>query len=100
MCRLGRFDGARNHFRIAGQQTDVSDMQRLEKVEKHLAKCLAARKSCDWNSVIRESDAAVVAGADCASKVREPINPLHKLLSLLFCVLFNRCQKRIFIIRE
>jgi len=53
-------------------------MQRLEKVEKHLAKCLAARKSCDWNSVIRESDAAVVAGADCASKVREPINPLHK----------------------
>jgi DnaJ family protein C protein 7 len=78
MCRLGRFDGARNHFRIAGQQTDLSDIQRLEKVEKHLAKCLAARKSCDWNSVIRESDAAVVAGADCASKVWEPINPLHK----------------------
>lgn len=80
--RLGRFDGARNHFRIAGQQTDLSDMQRLEKVEKHLAKCLAARKSCDWNSVIRESDAAVVAGADCASKVfafkAEALLKLHR----------------------
>ncbi|CAM6038647.1 unnamed protein product [Sphagnum compactum] len=80
--RLGRFDGARNHFRIAGQQTDLSDMQRLEKVEKHLAKCLVARKSCDWNSVIRESDAAVVAGADCASKVfafkAEALLKLHR----------------------
>jgi hypothetical protein len=57
-------------------------MQRLEKVEKHLAKCLAARKSCDWNSVIRESDAAVVAGADCASKVfafkAEALLKLHR----------------------
>jgi DnaJ family protein C protein 7 len=87
MCRLGRFDGARNHFRIAGQQTDLSDMQRLEKVEKHLAKCLAARKSCDWNSVIRESDAAVVAGADCASKVREPINRPQITFSSFLCAL-------------
>ncbi|KAL5662402.1 hypothetical protein ACJX0J_029527, partial [Zea mays] len=35
--------------------------------EKHFGRCLDARKAGDWKSVLRESDAAIAAGADsCA----------------------------------
>ena len=60
---------AKRHFRLAGQQTDVADLYRMEKIEKHVAKCFEARKNGDWDTVVMESDAAVVAGADSASQV-------------------------------
>lgn len=67
--RLGRLDGARRHFKISGEQADLSDLQRMEKIGKHVAKCFEARKVTDWQTVVRESDAAVVAGADSAPQV-------------------------------
>lgn len=69
MCRLGRIISAKKHFKLAGQQTDLADLYRMEKIEKHVAKCFEARKNGDWDTVVMESDAAVVAGADSASQV-------------------------------
>ncbi|KAJ7542635.1 hypothetical protein O6H91_09G004400 [Diphasiastrum complanatum] len=69
LLRLGRAEDARKHFKAAGSLSDQRDMQRSDIIFRHVAKCLEARSVRDWASVIRESDAAVVAGADSASKV-------------------------------
>ncbi|XP_024520346.1 TPR repeat-containing thioredoxin TTL1-like [Selaginella moellendorffii] len=58
--RLGWTDEAKRHL----QGNEGGDLQRLESVALHLAKCHDARRLRDWQMVIRESDAAVVAGAD------------------------------------
>jgi hypothetical protein len=42
----------------------------LQTVEKHFGRCLDARKVGDWKSVLRESDAAIAAGADSCALVR------------------------------
>ena len=41
----------------------------MDKIEKHVAKCMEARRASDWNTVVKESEAAVVAGADSATQV-------------------------------
>jgi hypothetical protein len=55
--------------KLSGQQSDNGELQRIARVERHVTKCLEARKSGDWEAVMRESDAAVVAGADSAPQV-------------------------------
>ncbi len=77
--RLGRLEGAKKHLQIAAQQhIDMGDMQRVvEKVEKHLQNCYNARSAADWSAVVREMDAAIVAGADSAPQVW---NPWHFLI--------------------
>ncbi|XP_024370770.1 TPR repeat-containing thioredoxin TTL1 isoform X1 [Physcomitrium patens] len=69
MLRLGRIQGAKKHVKLAGQGSDAAELQRIEMVEKHVMKCFEARKAADWDSVVRESDAAVVAGADSAPQL-------------------------------
>lgn len=70
LLRLGRTTSAKKHVKLAGlQHSDGLELQRIEKVERHLGKCLEARMKADWETVVRESDAAVVAGADSAPQV-------------------------------
>ncbi|CAK9202743.1 unnamed protein product [Sphagnum jensenii] len=82
--RLGRLEGAKKHLQIAAQQhIDMGDMQRVvEKVEKHLQNCYNARSAADWSAVVREMDAAIVAGADSAPQLfalkAEAFLKLHK----------------------
>ncbi len=59
----------KKHLQIPGQNIDVGEMLRVEKVEKHLENCYNARNALDWNAVVRECDAAVTAGADSAPQV-------------------------------
>ncbi len=63
--------GAKKHLQIAGQNIDMGGMLLgvVEKVEKHLQNCYTARSVADWSAVVRESDAAIVAGADSAPQV-------------------------------
>lgn len=63
--------GAKKQLQIAGQDIDMGEMLLgvVEKVEKHLENCYIARSVADWNAVVRESDAAIVAGADSAPQV-------------------------------
>lgn len=62
--RLGEIENARTHFKLSGQQSDWSDIQKVQTVEMHLAKCAEARKIGDWKTVLKESNAAIMAGAD------------------------------------
>ncbi|XP_072958761.1 TPR repeat-containing thioredoxin TTL1-like [Typha angustifolia] len=62
--RLGQVDNARKHLFVAVLQPDLVELQKLQAVEKHLDRCADARKIGDWKSALRESDAAISAGAD------------------------------------
>ncbi|CAK9190578.1 unnamed protein product [Sphagnum troendelagicum] len=67
--RLGRVERAKKILKVCGSQLDSGDIQRLEKIEKHLLKCLEAKRALDWNTIVRESEAAVVSGADSAPQI-------------------------------
>jgi hypothetical protein len=62
----------------SGPQFNSVEAHCLENIEKHLRRCIEARKMRDWYKVIKESDAAVVAGADSAAQVVEK-TPLSSL---------------------
>lgn len=83
LLRLGHIDAARKHLYLPGLQLDPIELQKLQAVEKHISKCAEARKIGDWISVLRESDAAVSAGADSSSLLflcrAEALLKLHQL---------------------
>ncbi|MQL96178.1 hypothetical protein Taro_028856 [Colocasia esculenta] len=62
--RLGLVENARTHMFSAGQQLDHLEIQKLQAIERHVNRCTNARKIGDWKSALRESDAAIAAGAD------------------------------------
>ncbi|CAL5403066.1 unnamed protein product [Camellia sinensis] len=66
LIRLGQVENARRHLCFPGYQPDASELQKLQEVEIHLSKCTDARKIGDWKSALRESDAAIAAGADAS----------------------------------
>lgn len=80
--RLGLTEWAKQHFNAAGQQTDLMEVQRLRTIDGHISRCIEARRRGEWQNVIRESDAAVVAGADSAPQIfgykSEALLGLHK----------------------
>lgn len=68
-CRLGHIEDAQRHLSLATPQPDLLELHKLQTVEKHLGRCMDARKVGDWKSVLRESDASIAAGADCSAMV-------------------------------
>lgn len=69
--RFGQVENARRHL-FSSQLPDSAELQKLQTVEKHIRKCVDARKIGDWNSSIREGDAAISAGADSSPQVSIP----------------------------
>jgi len=69
-CRLGQVNSARKHLCFLGRPSDPMELQKLEAVEKHLIKCVDARRVTDWKTVLIEADAAIVSGADFSPQVR------------------------------
>jgi tetratricopeptide (TPR) repeat protein len=67
--RLGRVERAKKILKVCGPQLDLGDIQRLEMIEKHLMRCSEAKKVSDWNTIVRESEAAITAGADSAPQI-------------------------------
>lgn len=70
------------HIFSAGQEPDSAELQRLQAVERHLGKCADARKAGDWNGALRETEAAIAAGADSsplliASRAEALLRLLH-----------------------
>lgn len=72
------------------------ELQKLEAMEKHLIKCVDARRVSDWKTVLTEADAAIVSGADFAPQVRIKlcwiicflVKKNHNLMSFNYCVLY------------
>ncbi|KAL5565071.1 hypothetical protein UlMin_028235 [Ulmus minor] len=81
--RLGQVDKARRHLSSLGLQQDSAESQKLQALEKHLNKCTDAHRVGDWKSVLRESDAAIAAGADYCPQLSmcrvEALLKLHQL---------------------
>jgi len=84
-CRLGRVERARKIIKSNGQHIEIGDIQKLDKIEKHLMNCLVAKRASDWIGVIRESEGAVVAGADSAPQVRRRIFHFQQVLGGFSC---------------
>ncbi|XP_043689494.1 TPR repeat-containing thioredoxin TTL1-like isoform X2 [Telopea speciosissima] len=81
--RLGQVENARKHMCFPGQQPDLSELQKLQAVERHLNRCADARKIGDWRSALRECDAAIAAGAESSPQLFacrvEALLKLHQL---------------------
>ncbi|KAL7250705.1 hypothetical protein ACSBR1_012679 [Camellia fascicularis] len=67
--RLGQVENGRRQLCFHGQQPDKTELQKMLLLEKHLNRCVDARKIGDWKSVLRECDAAMVAGADSSLQI-------------------------------
>lgn len=64
-------ENARRHLYFKEFQPDPSEVQKLQLVEKHLNKCSDLRRVRDWGNVMKETDAAISAGADACAQVRQ-----------------------------
>ncbi|CAH8255511.1 unnamed protein product [Arabidopsis lyrata] len=83
LIRLGQVNSARKHLCFLGRPSDPMELQKLEVMEKHLIKCVDARRVSDWKTVLTEADAAIVSGADFAPQLFmckvEAFLKLHRL---------------------
>jgi tetratricopeptide (TPR) repeat protein len=83
LIRLGQVNSARKHLCFLGRPSDPMELQKLEAVEKHLIKCVDARRVTDWKTVLIEADAAIVSGADFSPQLFmckvEAFLKLHRL---------------------
>ncbi|CAL9218796.1 unnamed protein product [Arabidopsis halleri] len=83
LIRLGQVNSARKHLCFLGRPSDPMELQKLEAMEKHLIKCVDARRVSDWKTVLTEADAAIVSGADFAPQLFmckvEAFLKLHRL---------------------
>ncbi|XP_020671929.1 TPR repeat-containing thioredoxin TTL1 isoform X1 [Dendrobium catenatum] len=65
--RFGQVESAGKHLFWPGLQPDPLELQKLKAVDMHVRRCADARKIGDWKIVLRESNAAIAAGADSSS---------------------------------
>ncbi|CAJ1978496.1 unnamed protein product [Sphenostylis stenocarpa] len=88
--RLGLVEDARKHLYYPGLHPDLAELQKLQNVEKHINKCEDVRRVRDWNSVLREVDAAVAAGADSSVQLfmcrAEALLKLHQIDDAELCL--------------
>jgi len=81
--RLGHIEDALKHLSLASPQPDPLELDKLQTVQKHLGKCLDARKAGDWKTVLREADAAIASGAGSSALLlatkAEALLPLNLL---------------------
>ncbi|XP_010506089.1 PREDICTED: inactive TPR repeat-containing thioredoxin TTL3 [Camelina sativa] len=88
--RLGEAENARRHICFPGQCPDQADLQRLQTLEKHLRRCSEARKIGDWNTAIKETDAAIANGADSSPQLvackAEAFLRLNQIEDSDFCI--------------
>lgn len=67
--RLGEPEKATYHYKHAGQEADQYDLAKVKSLQTHLNKCTEARRLRDWNTLIKETESAISAGADSAPQV-------------------------------
>ncbi|PWA84673.1 Tetratricopeptide-like helical [Artemisia annua] len=83
LISLGQVESARKHLYFPGYQPDPKEVQKLQVVEKRLSKCTDSRRVRDWSGVLRESEAAILSGADACPQLfackAEALLKLHKL---------------------
>ncbi|GAB2231235.1 hypothetical protein Droror1_Dr00027524 [Drosera rotundifolia] len=80
--RLGEAEKAMFHVKQSGPEADPDALAKAKVVLGHLRKCDEAKRSRDWNSVLKETGNAISAGADSAPMMfalqAEAFLKLHK----------------------
>lgn len=67
--RLGEADRALHHYKLSRNEANPADISRTQALQVHISKCNESRRLKDWTSELKESQAAISAGADSAPKV-------------------------------
>ncbi|XP_050204830.1 inactive TPR repeat-containing thioredoxin TTL3 [Mercurialis annua] len=67
--RLGDVEKATYHYKHSGPEADHVDLAKAKGLQVHLNKCTEARRHRDWNSLIKETKAAISSGADSAPQM-------------------------------
>nr|GEY51285.1 inactive TPR repeat-containing thioredoxin TTL3-like [Tanacetum cinerariifolium] len=80
--RLGQVERAYHHL-SHGQQNDLTELQKVQTLEKHINRCSDARKIGDWKGALRECEAAMLTGAVSSPQIfackAEAFLKLHRL---------------------
>ncbi|TQD91727.1 hypothetical protein C1H46_022687 [Malus baccata] len=67
--RLGEAEKALYHYKHAGPEADQEDIAKVKTLQACLNKCTEARRLRDWNTLIKESQSVILAGADSAPQI-------------------------------
>ncbi|ESQ27305.1 hypothetical protein EUTSA_v10018402mg [Eutrema salsugineum] len=67
--RLGEVEKALSHYNQAGKYTETKHIEQVEDVIKCLRRCDEARRSKEWNVVLKETSFAISYGADSSPRV-------------------------------
>ncbi|KFK42190.1 hypothetical protein AALP_AA2G223200 [Arabis alpina] len=67
--RLGEVEKALCHYTQAGKYTETKHVEQVEDVIKCLSRCEEARRSKEWNVVLKETCFAISYGADSSPRV-------------------------------
>lgn len=67
--RLGDGEKAMYHYKHSGPEADHVDIAKAKGLQIHLNKCTEARRLRDWNTLIKETKAAIISGADSAPQI-------------------------------
>ncbi|XVE83161.1 hypothetical protein DITRI_Ditri16bG0065400 [Diplodiscus trichospermus] len=80
--RLGEAENAIYHYKHAGVEADRDDIAKAKTLQTHLDKCTEAKRQRDWNTVLKEADSTINAGADSAPQIyglkAEALLKLHR----------------------
>ncbi|CAN8298979.1 unnamed protein product [Cochlearia groenlandica] len=67
--RLGEVENSIYHFKHSGPEADQEDILKAKMVQTHLNKCTEAKRTRDWNTLIKETKNTIASGADAAPQV-------------------------------
>ncbi|GAA0142270.1 scaffold/adaptor protein [Lithospermum erythrorhizon] len=64
--RLGDPEKTKYHFKHAGAEAEPEILHKAKNVQIHLNKCTEAKRQRNWNTLVKECELAISAGADSA----------------------------------
>ncbi|GMJ02482.1 tetratricopeptide repeat 12 [Hibiscus trionum] len=67
--RLGEAKQAVDHYKYAGNHADSNDIAKAQALDHCLKRCADARKSNEWNTLLKETQCAITSGVDSAPVV-------------------------------
>ncbi|XWS29513.1 hypothetical protein CRYUN_Cryun24cG0035500 [Craigia yunnanensis] len=80
--RLGEVEKAIYHYKHAGLEADSEDIAKAKTLQAHLNICTEAKRLRDWNTLLKETDSTINAGADSAPQIyalkAEALLKLHR----------------------
>ncbi|XVE95326.1 hypothetical protein REPUB_Repub02eG0087100 [Reevesia pubescens] len=80
--RLGEAEQAFYYYKQAGNHADSNDIAEAQALNQRLKRCTDARKSNEWNTLLKETQCAITSGVDSAPQIyalqTEALLKLHR----------------------